>query len=60
VQYRGDAPDAVPPMVWRDERQEDRLLVGCPEAENEDERIVLFPDENVFIDTASLNVIVQA
>ncbi len=60
VQYRGDAPDATPPMVWRDERHEDRFLVACPSADDEDDRIVLFPDENVFIDTLSLNVIVQA
>lgn len=60
AQYDGTAPDATPPMVWRDERQEVRNLVGCPAGAADDERITLFPDETVFIDTASLNVIVQA
>lgn len=59
AQYDGTAPDAVPPMVWRDERQEVRNLVGCPAAAGDDERIQLFPDESVFIDTTSFNVIVQ-
>jgi hypothetical protein len=56
--YDGAAPDATPPMSWRDERQTPRKLVGCPTAEDEDERIVLFPDETVFVDTTTLNVIV--
>jgi predicted phage baseplate assembly protein len=60
AQYDGTAPDAVPPMVWRDERQDARNLVGCPSTAADDDRIALFPDENVFVDTASLNVIVQA
>lgn len=59
ARYDGTAPDAAPPMQWRDERQEARNLVGCPNGPLDDERIVLFPDETVFVDTASLNVIVQ-
>jgi predicted phage baseplate assembly protein len=60
ARYDGTAPHATPPMVWRDERREPRNLVGCPSSELDDERIVLFPDETVFVDTESLNVIVQA
>lgn len=59
AQYDGSAPDDVPPMVWRDERQVVRNLVDCPTGAADDERIELFPDESVFIDTTSLNVIVQ-
>jgi hypothetical protein len=46
-------------MVWRDERQTVRNLVDCPAGAEDDERIELFPDESVFIDTTTLNVIVQ-
>ncbi len=56
--YDGAAPDATPPLSWRSERQAPRKLVGCPMAGDEDERIVLFPDETVFVDTTTLNVIV--
>jgi predicted phage baseplate assembly protein len=59
ARYKGDAPDATPPMVWRDERQTERNLVGCPTGPSDDERIVLFPDETVFVDTTTLNVIVR-
>jgi predicted phage baseplate assembly protein len=57
--YDGRAPDDVPPMVWRDERQQVRQLVDCPTGAADDERIELYPDENVFVDTTTLNVIVQ-
>jgi predicted phage baseplate assembly protein len=59
AKYDGKALDATPPMQWRDERQQARNLVGCPAGSLDDERIVLFPDETVFVDTATLNVIVQ-
>lgn len=58
ARYAGNAPDAVPPMVWRDERQTARNLVGCPTTPLDDDRVVLFPDETVFVDTTNLNVIV--
>jgi hypothetical protein len=60
ARYDGTALDAVPPMRWRSERQDPRKLVGCPMAPDEDDRIVLAADETVFVDTTSLNVIVQA
>lgn len=59
ARYDGTAPDATPPMSWRTERQAPRNLVNCPTTALDDERIVLFPDETVFVDTATLNVIVQ-
>ena len=59
ARYDGRAPDATPLMIWRDERQTVRNLVGCPTGPLDDERITLFPDESVFVDTATLNVIVQ-
>lgn len=55
--YVGNAPDATPPMYWRTERQTARQLVGCPTPDLDD-RIVLYPDETVFVDTTNLNVIV--
>lgn len=59
ARYDGTGPLATPPMVWRDERQAARNLVACPAGADDDERIQLFPDENVFLCTPSLNVIVQ-
>jgi Baseplate J-like protein len=58
ARYDGAALDAVPPMRWRDERQVARNLVACPAGALDDERVELFPDETVVIDTANLNVIV--
>jgi predicted phage baseplate assembly protein len=58
ARHVGNAPDATPPMVWRDERQTARNLVACPSGDLDDDRIVLFPDETVLVDTTSLNVIV--
>ena len=46
-------------MVWRQERQTPRNLVGCPGGPDDDERILLYPDENLFVDASSLNVRVQ-
>lgn len=57
--YDGSDPAATPPLTWRAERAQPRKLVDCPAAPDEDERVTLFPDENVFIDTTNLNVVVQ-
>jgi hypothetical protein len=59
ARYDSNALDASPPMQWRDERRAPRELVGCPTSASHDERIVLFPDESVFVDTSTLVVIVQ-
>jgi predicted phage baseplate assembly protein len=58
ARYDGTAPDATPAMQWRDERRAARNLVACPTSALDDERVALFPDETVFIDTANLTVIV--
>lgn len=60
ARYQGNDPAAVPPMVWRDERQVARNLVACPGGPLDDERVVLFPDETVFFDATNLNVIIPA
>jgi hypothetical protein len=60
--YDGHAPAPAgdaPAMSWRLERREARNLVGCPESALDDEQLVLFGDETVFVDTSSLNVIVR-
>jgi hypothetical protein len=60
ARFDGSAPDAVPVMHWRTERQAARSLVGCPTTSSEVDRIVLAADETVFVDTTTLDVIVQA
>lgn len=55
--YDGNSPDSDPlKLTWRRERSEARRLTGCVEAETDDEKIVLFGDETVFIDSSSLNL----
>ncbi len=51
-------PGEPPPMQWREERRMSRNLVGCPTTSLDDERVVLFADETVFVDASTLNVIV--
>jgi len=58
--YQGNAPDATPPMTWRDERQVARALVACPAGPLDDERVQLYPDETVWFDATNLNVIIPA
>lgn len=61
ARYDGNAPSPPgepPPMQWREERRTARNLVGCPTTALDDDRIVLFADETVFIDASTLNVIV--
>jgi predicted phage baseplate assembly protein len=60
ARYDGRDGVAVPPMVWRAERATARNLVGCPGGPLDDDRLDLYPDESVFIDLASLNVIIPA
>jgi predicted phage baseplate assembly protein len=61
ARYDGNAP-APPgepsPMSWRPERATARNLVGCPTGALDDDRVDLFADECVFVDSSTLNVIV--
>jgi predicted phage baseplate assembly protein len=52
-------PDEPPPMTWRDERAVPRRLTACPETDADTDELALLADENVFVDTASLTVIVR-
>lgn len=53
----GRTPDEAPvPMVWRSERLAPVRLVNCVENENDIESFVLMTDENVFVDSSSVNV----
>ncbi len=63
LRYDGNAPSAPgepPPMQWRDERRVARNLVGCPSGPDDDDQLQLFADENVFVDTSSIEVVVRA
>jgi hypothetical protein len=55
--FDGRTPDsALIPMVWRSERLMPMRLVNCLENDDDRDSIVLFPDENIFIDSSSVNV----
>jgi predicted phage baseplate assembly protein len=60
VDGRAPAPPGEdPPMTWRIERLAPRRLTACPEGADDIDAIALFADENVFVDTARLNVMVR-
>lgn len=62
VWYDGHAPAPIgdpPPMSWRPERGIARRLTNCRVTESDDEQIVLAPDETVFVDATTLNVIAR-
>jgi len=49
-----------PPMTWRLERAIAHRLTGCPTTATDTDVLVLYADENVFVDTSTLNVILRA
>lgn len=49
-------PGEPPPMTWRLERGVPRRLTACPTTATDTDVLVLYADENVFVDTATLNV----
>jgi predicted phage baseplate assembly protein len=53
-------PDEPPAMTWRLERAEPRRLTACLETAADVDVLELFADENVFVDTSSLAVIVRS
>ncbi len=53
-------PGEQPPMRWRLERAIARRLIACPVAATDTDVLELFDDENVFVDTSTLDVIVRA
>ncbi len=60
--FDGIAPAPVgedPPMSWRLERAVKHRLIACPTEPDDTDVLTLFTDENVFVDTATLNVIVR-
>jgi predicted phage baseplate assembly protein len=61
--FDGHAPEgADPALAWRQERRIPQRLTNCPvtgAATEETDRIVLAADETIFVDTATLNVIVR-
>jgi predicted phage baseplate assembly protein len=63
ARYDGNAPSPPgepPPMQWRVERRAPRNLVGCPTGPDDDDRVVLLADENIFVDASTLEVVVQS
>ena len=60
--YDGHAPESdgiFEPLSWRPDRSEKRRLINCVENELDDVEIRLTPDENVFVDDLTFNVIVR-
>jgi len=61
--YDNQAPAPAgepPPMTWRLERAIPHRLTGCPTTATDSDVLVLYADENVFVDTATLNVMLRA
>lgn len=59
AQFDGNAPaedGEPPPLSWRWERSVARRLTNCPSQASDVDRIELFDDENVFVDTRDLLV----
>jgi len=55
--FDGKTPDqAANPMIWRSDRIEPLRLVNCLEGEDDRDMIVLLPDENIFVDSSSVNI----
>ena len=55
--FDGFTPDEAPvPLNWRSERLTPLRLVNCLENDDERDKLVLFPDENIFVDSGSVNV----
>ena len=52
-------PGEPPPMTWRLERLAPRRLTACIETADDLDVVDLLADENVFVDTSSLTVIVR-
>jgi hypothetical protein len=60
--FDGQAPepeDGSAPLEFRPERMPRRRLTNCRETEEDADQIVLLADETVFVDTSTLNVIVE-
>jgi predicted phage baseplate assembly protein len=60
--FDGSAPAPAgeePPMRWRVERAVPRRLTGCPADPTDTDVLTLLADENVFVDTSTLHVIVH-
>ena len=61
--FDGRAPAPAgedPPMTWRRERLAARRLTACIETADDVDQLALAADENVFVDTSTMNVIVRA
>jgi len=55
--FDGNTPDnAVTTMIWRSERIEAKQLVNCLTEDHDVDKIELQADENIFIDSSSVNV----